>query len=283
MRRLLRLLALAAVVPLPLRGEARDPEPGGDLPAYEVVDRDAAVVTQENLLASERFWPYQVALVAAWKPGAGARPLGAGARGVLIRVEESGGARIDFGRDGRHAVPVGVTDLLERANRIRRGDESKTAPNFAFAIGTKLLDPGRQPLTAVGLLAAMQRPGFLCVFADPAAKGFPELAAALAPLQDRHGVLTVLFPEGEHPDLELAKRLRSLGWPVPFLFDFLAESYSPTLLSDTDTTARPAVLLQTNEGRVLFQGRWNREVVGELRSAIDRRFAAAPATASAGD
>ena len=235
---------------------------------------------EANLLAGERFWPYQVALVEAWKPGAGARPLGAGARGVLIRVEESGRARIDFGRDGRQVVPIGVTDLLERANRIRRGDETKMAPNFAFAIGTKLLEPGPEHPKAVGLLAAMQRPGFLCVFADPGAEGFAGIAAALAPLRDHHRVLTVLFPEGEYPDAKLAERLRSLGWPVPFLQDFLAEAYIRTLLPGA--TPLPAVLLQTNEGRVLFQGRWTPEVAAELRSAIDRSFGGAAAPAPTG-
>ena len=48
----------------------------------------AAAVTDANLLESERFWPYQVAL---------ARD---GSLGVLIRVEEGAIARIDFGRDG---------------------------------------------------------------------------------------------------------------------------------------------------------------------------------------
>ncbi len=280
MRRLFWLLALALGVAVPLRGEAREPTPG-DLPAHDVADRDAPVVTPENLLASERFWPYQVALVERWKPEARERPLDAGARGVLVRVEESGRARIDFGRDGQHVVPVGVTDLLERANRIRRGEEGKMGPNFAVAIGSKLLDPRAERMAAFGLPATMQRPGFLCVFADPGAASFVELAAALAPLRDRHGVLTVLFPEGQHPDEKLAERLRSLGWPVPFLFDFLAESYTQTLLSAK--APLPAVLLQTNEGRLLFQGRWTPEVAGELRAAIDHAFAPAGTTASTGD
>jgi hypothetical protein len=176
---------------------------------------------------------------------------------------------------------VGATDLLERANRIRRGDETKMAPNFALAIGTKLLEPGAEHPETLGLLAAMQRPGFLCVFADPDAKGFAELAAALTPLQGRRGVLTILFPEGAHPDEKMAGRLRSLGWRAAFLFDFLAESYVPTLLPAA--TPQPAVLLQTNEGRLLFQSRWRPEIVGELESVIDRSFSAPSATASTED
>src|SRR5262245_36661664 len=274
MRRRVRLLALAAVVLSPPRGGAE----AAELPAPAA----APPVTPENLLASESYWPYQVALVVPVKldPAGGKKPLAAGLRGVLIRVEESGQARIDFGRDGQHVVPVGATDLLERANRIRRGDDTKIAPNFALAIGTKILKPGAEHPETLGLPAAAQRPGFLCVFADPGAKGFAELAAALAPLQDRRGVLTVLFPEGDHPDEEMAKRLRSLGWPVPFLFDFLAEAYIPTLLPAK--TPLPAVLLQTNEGRLLYQSQWRPEVVGKLQAAIDRTFPAPAETTSAG-
>ena len=266
-------LALAGAVLAPLLGAAEPAEPHAPAAA-------APAVTRQNLLASERYWPYQVALIEPFEVEAdpAKQPLAAGLRGVLIRVEESGRARIDFGRDGQHVVPVAVTDLLERANRIRRGDETKMAPNFALAIGTKLLEPGPGHPTSVGLLAAMQRPGFLCVFADPGAEGFAGVAATLAPLQDRHQVLTILFPQGEAPDAKLAERLRSLGWPVPFLQSFLAAAYTRTLLPAASPL--PFVLLQTNEGRLILQGRWTPGMVEELRSAIDRSFgsaAAAPA------
>ena len=59
----------------------------------------------------------------------------AGNVGVLIRVEAPGVARVDFGRDGLHEVPVVKTDLVERANQIRRGEAEKLAPNFLLAIG----------------------------------------------------------------------------------------------------------------------------------------------------
>jgi hypothetical protein len=38
----------------------------------------------------------------------------------------------------------------------------------------------------------------------------------------------------------------------------------------------PFLLLQTNEGRVLFQGRFGPESVPELTAALDRAFAPAP-------
>jgi hypothetical protein len=278
MRRLPWLAILLAAVPVPLRAEPSDPATAS-LPVYEVADPDAPVVTAENLLASERFWPYQVALVEPWRPDGRPQPLQAGARGVLIRVEASGRPRIDFGRNGRHVVPLGVTDLLQGANRIRRGEERKLGPNFALAIGSKLVDPGGERLAPFPLPEALERPGFLCVFADPDAEGFAPLAAALAPLRERHGVLTIFFPQGQHSDARIRDRLRALGWTVPFAYDFLAEAYSRSLLPDA--TALPALLLQTNEGRLLFQGEWRAGIVPELASALDAAFGAASRTAVA--
>jgi hypothetical protein len=273
MRARLLLALLLWTVPTPLRAEAPGSEGQESLPIHRVADRDAAVVTGENLLESERFWPYHVALVEPWRPQGREASLPAGTRGVLIRVGDAGSARVDFGRNGRFDVPVAATDLLESANRIRRGELAKTAPNLALAIGAKLVDSRGERLLPFGLPAAMDRPGFLCVFADPAAEGFAELAAALAPLQDRRRVLTVLFPEGEHRDAWVFERVRALGWKVPFLYDFLAESFTRSLLDAR--IPLPAVMLQTNEGRVLIERRFGPGVVAELERAIDEAFAGA--------
>lgn len=267
--RLLLVLVLAAL-PAPMAAAAPPGESAASLPIHRAADPDAAVVTGENLFASERFWPYQAALVEPWQPRGREKPLPAGIGGVLIRVEPAGSARIDFGRNGRYDVPVDATDLLENANRIRLGEMQKTAPNFALAIGSRLLDSGGERMRPLGLPAAMERPGFLCVFADPDAEGFAALATALAPLRDRRQVLTVLFPEGEHPDARIFERLRSLGWPVPFLYDFLAESYTRSLMEQE--LSLPVVMLQTNEGRVLLERRFSAELVPELERMIDATF-----------
>jgi len=197
-------------------------------------------VTEQNLLSSERFWPYRVGLTRPWPRVGGSKALTPGLRGVLIRVEASGSARIDFGRDGRYEVPVGATDLVERANQIRRGELPKPAPNFVLAIGPRLVDSASPALRPFGFRAAGEPRGFLAVFADPAAKDFVDLAKALAPLRERDGVLTILFPQGEHPDAQVREQLRALGWPVPFLYDHLAEAYTPTLLPETTPVPRPA-------------------------------------------
>jgi hypothetical protein len=244
------------------------------MPEYHAGDAGAAVVTGQNLLASERFWPYQVALNRPWRPAGGGATLPSGLLGVLIRVEASGSARIDFGRDGRYEVPVDATDLVERADRVRRGELQKSAPNFALAIGPRLVDSASATLRPFGFETVIQQRGFLAVFADPAAKDFAALAKSLAPLRERDGVLTILLPQGEHPDAEVREQLRALKWPVPFVYDHLAESYTRSLLAGESPL--PELILQTNEGRVLLQRSWSPELVPEIEAALEAAFATAP-------
>jgi hypothetical protein len=267
------LLVLLALLAPPVRADESDGSITTSVPEYHAPDAQAAVVTEQNLLASERFWPYQVALTEAWQPVGRAQPLGPEASGVLIRVEASGVARVDIGRDGLYEVPVAKTYLVKLANRIRLGELEKTAPNFVLAIGPRLIDSASDTLRPFPFGAASEAGGFLCVFADPDAPGFAGLAAALAPLRERDGVLTIFFPQGEHSDARVRERLRSLNWPVAFVYDHLSDAYTATLLSEASPT--PAVLLQTREGRTLFQSRWRTDVVPALTSALADAFGSA--------
>jgi hypothetical protein len=159
---------------------------------------------------------------------------------------------------------------------VRRGELHKMGPNFALAIGNRVFHPA--VLQPVGFPTVAERPGFLCVFADPGAEGFAELATALAPLHDRHGVWTILFPQGDHPDAQMGKKLGSLQWTVPVVYDFLSEAYTRTLIDEK--TPLPALLLQTNEGRVLLlQSAWKAEAVPALTAALDAAFGGTSAMA----
>jgi hypothetical protein len=200
--------------------------------------------------------------------------------GVLIRVESAQLARVDFGRNGRHRVPIDHTDLVERANRVRRGELRKAAPNFLLAVGTKLANAASETSHPFRVRDAGNLRGALCVFADPDGPEFEALAAALRPLHARPGVLTILFPLGQHRDADVGARLRSLAWAVPFVFDRYAEAYTRSLLGDE--ALLPAVLLQTTEGRLIFHGPWRADIAPQLASAIDAAFGAAPVS-DAGD
>lgn len=261
------LLLFAPLLLLAAAGAHAQGERGDDLPEYHAAEAGAAPVTERNLLASERFWPYQVALARPWQPPGRTEPLAPGIPGVLIRVEDSGRARIDFGRDGLHEVPVADTDLLENANRIRRGELDKLAPNFVLDLGPRLADAVADVLRPFSVRAVAEHGAFLCVFADPSAPGFAELAAGLAPLRERPGLLTILFAQGRHPDVRLGEQLRSLAWPVAFVLDHLAEPYTRSLLPEQ--MPPPALLLVSPEGRVRFQRAWR----PDMRPALDEALA----------
>jgi hypothetical protein len=252
--------------------------PRGELPAFDAKDPKAPAVTAKNLLASERFWPYYVSLVEAWQPPGEKPKLPKGARGVLTRVESSGSPLIDFGRDGQYAVPLARTDLVAQANRVRRGELAKMAPNFTLAIGPHLIDSAPEKPRAFGFDRSFPYRGFLAVFADPRAEGFAELAKSLAPLRERAGVLTILFPQGPVYDATVAERLRALAWPVPFVLDHISEAYTGKLLPGK--AALPAVQLQSSEGRLIYESSWKPATAGELRAALDNAFPE-PAAAAA--
>ncbi len=240
-------------------------------------------MTAENLLESEEFWPYHVELERSWTPPGGTRPIKAGSPNVLIRVLEGGLARVHFNRDGIHTVPVAKTDLVEQANAIRLGRDEKIAPNFVVAIGTKVLDPADARIRPgpLGMERVAEHAGFLCVFADPGAEGFEALVKSLAPMKDRHGVMTLFFPQGEHANRDVSERLRGLGWAVGYLPDHLSEAYTAAQIGSDAPV--PTVLLQTAEGRLIFQTSDSvRDIPAKLTVALDASFPST-AAASAGD
>jgi hypothetical protein len=261
------LVVLLAVSP----ALGSDSAPAGALPEHRAADAAAPAVTAENLLESERFWPYRVSLRSAWRSAD--RVLASGSTGVLIRVEQGGSARVDFGRDGIHTVAIGETDLVESANRVRRGEVEKLAPNFVLSMGPRLLDPSAEPLGPFRLLDTYAQRGFLTVFGD--LEQLAAMAPVLAPLAGRDGVLTILLPQGEYPDAKVRDELRRIGWAVPFVYDHLAEAYTPSLL--TSSLEPPAVVLQTAEGRVLFASAWKPDVGARLAAALEAEFGGEPA------
>jgi hypothetical protein len=218
---------------------------------YLAAGAAAAEITEGNLLASERFWPYQAELTREWTAPDGARRLAPRARGVLIRVEADGFARIDFARSGVQRVPVAATDLVARANRVRRGEIEKLGPNFTAAIGQRLVSASGEKPRPMSLSEVLDRSGFLCVFADPFAEQVPALARALAPLRGRNGVEILFFPRGRSNDERVLARLREIDWRVPFVFAHLSEPYTQTLVDAG--SAFPLIQLLSAEGRLLFQ------------------------------
>ena len=248
-------------------------------PSYQAADPQAAVVTPGTLLENDRFWPYQVVLTEPLAPRGGSSvALRPGLRGVVVRYQPDGNVRIDFGRDGVVEVPLAKTDLVERVNRVRLGEERKISPNLTHAIGPRLVTtidpagPGTIPFEET--FAAR---GYLAVFANPREEGFDELAEALAhaDLHGRHGVWTVLLPtvaQGQLPSLETHQRLHRAGWIVLFVHEAFALSYARSL-RDEDEPA-PALMLSTADGRLLLDRPFGAGALDEIEAALEAEFGA---------
>ncbi len=222
---------------------------------------DAATIAE-----LDRYWPYRVALRRAQTGPRG--EIRAGSVGVLIRVEAQQ-ARIDFGRDGLTTVAVDETDLVERARRVRDGRDIKMAPNFALAIGTKLVDSSEPVLRPLGLEAARRADVFLCVFADARGPAFARYAREFRRIHDRPRVATLLFPQGDAGDPEIRTRLRALDAALPFVFSHLSAPYTRSLVGRDPPPLR--FLLQSAEGRVLLGGVWGGESAAHVEQILTAR------------
>ncbi len=215
------------------------------------------VITDETVYDHEEAWPAIVAMTKAWQPpgpGPGASsPLVPPVQGALIRVEPDRRVRIDFGRHGKHDIPFEYTDLVERANRTRRGELAKQAPNFLLQIGTRLVDSSMSEPRPVDLRELLEAEAFLCIFADPRGRDFAVFAKQLAAFEGENGVRTVFFPQSVvREDTEfLRERLGALFWPVPFAYPRAAPSYTRQLLGELPEA--PYALLVSPHGKVLYR------------------------------
>lgn len=227
-------------------------------------DPAAAVVTLENLYENERFWPYQVQLTEDWKPPGWQGDFGWGL-GVVKRIDEERRLRVDFGRFGKHWVPAEVTDVVERANRIRLGEEIKFNPNLVLALGNRLLDPSGDELRPTDLDLREQQ-AFLMVFADPMEVDLGPLARSIDALSALPGLVPVLVVPRDHGDAAVYRACYDHDWPGVFLRDRFGPAYTAGYVAGERPL--PFVQLATPEGRLLWQGPWSPELAERLPSLL---------------
>lgn len=234
-----------------------------------LVDSSGAAITATNVYDLEAYWPNIVALEESWLPMGQEKPLKASYRGALVRVEADGRVRIDFGRHGKHDIPIERTDLLQRTADVRAGKQHKAAPGFVLQMGTRLVDPSDDAPSALPSLVLDRAETFLCLFADPSAEDFPALVRAVSALDAQDGVMAILFPQGlSEVDLATVHRqLRGLSWKAPYAYPRLTPDHTRALLGVDETP--PHALVVTPEGRVLFRtALGDSRALSALRDAI---------------
>ncbi|MHA7837941.1 MAG: hypothetical protein ACX98W_10825 [bacterium] len=267
--RALALLGLAAPLTLPVPVRAVDLL-GESIRPHVAADPSAPEVTAANVASLDRFWPFRVMLREPWTPPGRDRPIEP-RPAVLVRVNGDGTARLDFAQAGRYAVPIGITDLVEAAERVRRGEETKMAPNLVLTLGNKLLDARSDRIRVFHIRPDTPIDAILCVFADPESEAFAALARDLEGLADREDLEIVLFPQTSRlQDFGVGRRLRQLDFPVPFVRDRYKQPFTRSLLSD-DPVPLPHVQLATLEGRLLMDGAWEAaKTLAQVEAALSR-------------
>lgn len=255
---LLASLGVALLASAWLACSSAESERSGDLPATgtEAVSPGEIGLTAENIREHENLWPNNVALIAGWTPEAGGDPLKAGYRGALIRVEENGRVRVAFGRHGNHVVPIERTDLVERANQIRRGELHKVAPCFLAHFGTQFIEIVGEDVSPVQTPRIAHAQRFLLVLADPRSPGFEQEAKTLASLREGIPDLQILyFPIGlAHQEIAPVRDvLTRSGLMVPFAYPAAADVHVRALFGSVPESAE-AVLI-TPDGRILDRHR----------------------------
>ncbi len=267
-------LSALLCVGLGCSGGTRQDADRASAPQSEASPADAATagvaITPASVYENERYWPAIVALTKEWLPPGETKPLQAQYRGTLVRVEADGRVRIDFGRHGKHDVPIDHTDLVQRANEVRAGTRTKLAQNFVLRVGNSLVDSSSGSIRPSSIEQIAGASGYLCIFADPRAEEFPVLAEQLAALDGVNGVRTVFFPQSvAREDLEFVhERLGTRSWRVPFMYPQLSGNYTLSLLGEIPE--RPRAQLISPEGRVLHEAEIGTTAgVSELRQAVE--------------
>jgi len=250
------LVVLAAVLVVACATPQTEPAHGD--PALEPV-------SYENLYERELYWPPNVLMTDIWKPEGfeGDRIYGSG---TLIRVEPSGELWLRFPqRFGTRRVPARVTNVIDEANRIRRGEVRKALPNFVMMAANKLVLPGnRGSVNPFGVKGVEQ---YLLVSADPMSEAFAEIASALEPIVARGDVLVVLFPQGAHDNDDVLARCEEVGWASPFLYSLYVRGFTAAYFGDD--MEPPSLILQTPNGRRIHQTGWREDALAGLTEAVE--------------
>jgi len=244
---------------------------GETIRPYVAADPSAPELTPADIASRDRFWPFRVMLREPWTPSGRDRPIHP-RPAVLVRVNPDGTARLDFAGEGRHEVPIGLTDLLVAAERVRRGEETKMAPNLVLTIGNKLLDPRAEKVRVLHIRPDTDLDAILCVFADPATDEFVALARSLEAFRGREDLQIVLFPQtdGLH-DSGVGRRLRQLAFPVPYVRARYKKPFTRSLLSD-EPVSGPHLQLATLDGRLLLDRPGDpRASVAQIEAALTAR------------
>lgn len=203
-----------------------------------------------DVLSQSAHWPYRVALTQDHTVAN--HELKRGLTGVLVRAEENHNGetmvRIDFGRWGRQALPVSLTDLEERIDRVKSGELSKLMPNYVHMLANKfvLLRPGLN--YKLELQEFEDCKGFIFLYPN-SREGMTALMDQANDDESLEGYVTLVLPAFEYDGEQLRREIREHPLNAGILFPHLLEPYRQTLSHQADGS--DALIVTDLDGLIL--------------------------------
>ena len=268
----LRAILFGLVVAgLALAGSACS-EPGANAPvSTEPAASGAAAGSEEffvgDLVIRDELWPFHVQLTRPVAPeGREAIPR---RKAVLIRVIDTEGVRLGFGRFGIHEVPIEHTDVVAKAREIANGSHVKPS-NLAMSVVPALYDPRyeqiepyprfRETSNDLLLVAAPLDPALLEAMRGP-----------LAEIDAMDRVRVVFLAQGATTNEEIHAALRAAEWTAPYVRKGFIGTFTQAHLGPEPPV--PGLGLFTPHGRLLYRAAWQSpEALGELHAALASRL-----------
>lgn len=157
---------------------------------------------------------------------------------ILLRIEKEAGvvdymAVVDFGREGVQSLPSGMTDVGERALKIRNGETTKEFPNWTMLLGrsTATVESGGYQ---VELKSLLRYENMLIIYVG----SLEEFGQTIASVLDEHrdllaatDTMPLILHTGDTIPTQgdYAKELKAAGVSAYFILPFLSKPYAGAL------------------------------------------------------
>ena len=87
-------------------------------------------------------------------------------------------------------------------------------------------------------------------------------------------MLIVLFPQGAHDNERVLARCEEVGWASPFLYSLYVRGFTAAYFGDDAES--PSLILQTPNGRLIYETAWRAGALTDLSNAVERNLPQKP-------
>lgn len=211
---------------------------------------------------NSNMWPPKVQLCESIKLDNRGKRLPAGRQGVLIRVQMNDSGKnelvVDFGSEGVKLLQIEQTDFVERVEKYKNGESTKSHPNWTMMIGRGFLRVEEDGLRPIKLNEILDYKYMLIIYAEELEA--LELTSFLASLDasqeaiDELSVLVLLFPVNQEHRVEGEAPIRlreQCSFDFYYLYPYLSQSFLASLHHEIEDLRKPIAVLVDVEGKTI--------------------------------